>query len=367
MDETEPLYKLFNVHLYKSGSQIVAEGSGTGSSNSAVGSPSSFIDSDSYESGFVAGNLEYTGGYIQSANYVASTTGWKLDSTGIFYGTGVVISGAITATSGALGGFNIGSDYIRDSANSFGLASTVTGGDDIRFWAGATFANRATAPFRISEAGVVTMTQSQGTVRINTLGLTWLVGTEENANIRLFSGSDPVSSGVDLRFNVGGINGNSVDLDFIWTSNNTGKLTPGSSDTIDLGDSSNYFNEINYKTLTDRGCLGWFDLGVELQDGRTVSDIEAIRSVKKNTLRDTIYGVPMLDYSTMPKAVFKPAPIAKEDVYYEGKLRFKKGEKMGQDGAETTALISIMFGAIKELADKYDELAGRIDNNPKNK
>ena len=62
-------------------------------------------------------------------------------------------AGTITAGAGAIGGFDIGTDYVRDAANSFGLASTVTAGDDVRFWAGATFANRATAPLRFTEAG----------------------------------------------------------------------------------------------------------------------------------------------------------------------------------------------------------------------
>ena len=64
-----------------------------------------------------------------------------------------IFVGTITSNAGAIGGFSIGSDYIRDNANSFGLASTVTGGDDVRFWAGDTFANRAIAPARIHESG----------------------------------------------------------------------------------------------------------------------------------------------------------------------------------------------------------------------
>lgn len=71
-------------------------------------------------------------------------------------GTTLSITGSITATTGTIGGFNIGVDYIRDVANSFGLASTVTGWDDVRFWAGAAFASRATAPFRVTEAWAVT-------------------------------------------------------------------------------------------------------------------------------------------------------------------------------------------------------------------
>lgn len=192
-----------------------------------------------------------------------------------------------------------------------------------------------------------------------TEALTFLVSTTQNADIRVASGSSPISSGVDLRITVGGTSGatNAVWLDLIWTANNTGKFVPGSGDTMDLGDSSQFFNEINYKTLTDRGCLGWFDEGVEMQDGRKLVDTEAILAVKKHPTRKTIYGVDMLDYSSMPKAVYKPAPVAKEDIRdTEGKLLFKKGEKIGQDGAETTALISIMFGAIKELTHRVKDL-----------
>jgi len=67
----------------------------------------------------------------------------------------VTLSGTITASAGSIGGFDIGSDYIRDAGNSFGLAATVTAGDDVRFWAGDTFANRASAPFYVTESGEV--------------------------------------------------------------------------------------------------------------------------------------------------------------------------------------------------------------------
>lgn len=53
------------------------------------------------------------------------------------------------------GGFTIGADYLRDAANTFGLASTVTGGDDVRFWAGDSFANRASAPLQLYESGYI--------------------------------------------------------------------------------------------------------------------------------------------------------------------------------------------------------------------
>jgi len=82
---------------------------------------------------------------------------FSVDLDGNVIANQATIAGTITANAGAIGGFSVGSDYIRDAANSFGLASTVTGGDDVRFWAGATFANRATAPFRLTEAGLATI------------------------------------------------------------------------------------------------------------------------------------------------------------------------------------------------------------------
>lgn len=71
-------------------------------------------------------------------------------------GSSLVVAGSLTASAGTIGGFSIGSDYFRDAADSFGLASTVSGSDDVRFWAGDTFANRATADFRVTESGAVT-------------------------------------------------------------------------------------------------------------------------------------------------------------------------------------------------------------------
>jgi len=160
------------------------------------------------------------------------------------------------------------------------------------------------------------------------------------------------------------ISGSSGNIDF----NESGRIQcsthfdPDDAGNNNMGGATRYWGDISYKTLTDRGCLGWFDDGVELQDGRIVSDLEAIKNVKKHDTRKTVYGVPMLDYKSLPKAVYKKA------VDHEGK-EFKKdkdgrpfeitkdGRKLyAEDGAETTALISIMFGAIKELHNKIETL-----------
>lgn len=107
-------------------------------------------------SGSLGSQLTVDDGYLQSGNFITGSTGWQLDADGNLEANSGTFRGTITATTGAIGGFDIGTDYLRDAANSMGLASTVTGGDDVRFWAGDTFANRATAPFRVTEAGAVT-------------------------------------------------------------------------------------------------------------------------------------------------------------------------------------------------------------------
>jgi hypothetical protein len=118
---------------------------------------------------------------------------------------------------------------------------------------------------------------------------------------------------------------------------------------LNVGTADYYFNEINAKYFTDRGCLAWFEDGVELNDGRKVSDLEAIKSIKPSEKKKTIYGVPQLDYSTLPKVVYRPAPID------------EKGNKQGEDGAELTALISIILGAIKELDKKVENLENKFN------
>lgn len=129
-----------------------------------------------------SGNLTISGnatiaGWSVNSTYFAKDTGTNSTSAGMapldypfFAGATyanratapfrVTPAGAMTSTSGTIGGFTIGPDYIRDNADSFGLASTVTGGDDVRFWAGNTFANRAAAPFRLTEAGALVATSA---------------------------------------------------------------------------------------------------------------------------------------------------------------------------------------------------------------
>ena len=80
---------------------------------------------------------------------------------------GNMVATSATITIASIGGFDIGSDYVRDAADSMGLASTVSGSDDVRFWAGSTFAQRTNAPARVYESGAAVFSDVtvSGTIR----------------------------------------------------------------------------------------------------------------------------------------------------------------------------------------------------------
>ncbi len=140
----------------------------------------------------------------------------------------------------------------------------------------------------------------------------------------------------------------------------TGEVFPvGAAGATDLGSDTQYWGDINYKTLDDRGCLGWFEDGVELQNGRMVSDLEALLSIKKHPTKKTTFGLPMLDYRTLPKPIYRQAGLKQKEAggdFYprdendEPYTFDEEGNKiMAADGAEISSLISIMLGAIKQL------------------
>lgn len=145
----------------------------------------------------------------------------------------VTLSGTITATAGAIGGFTIGSDYVRDAANSFGLASTVSGGDDVRFWAGSTFESRGTAAFRVTEAGDVTANNATLTGTVSgrsTATLAAAINSSGNLvndliNARLDSSTKQILS--DFNFGTTDYSG-AVNAGNVTWNASTGAITGGS-------------------------------------------------------------------------------------------------------------------------------------------
>lgn len=125
-----------------------------------------------------------------------------------------------------IGDFRLGADYMRDAANSFGMASTVTGGDDVRFWAGATFANRATAPFRLTKAGILTA----ASIALAATTAAWGSISSIPANIATAGGSPSISllnNAISLSSAgvLSGAGGGTVDLGSLSGSVTTGQLS----------------------------------------------------------------------------------------------------------------------------------------------
>ncbi len=83
---------------------------------------------------------------------------FTVTKTGILTATGATITGTITATAGAIGGWTIAAAALTDTAGVVGMSSAVTGGDDVRFWAGN--ATPSSAPFRVTEAGALVATSA---------------------------------------------------------------------------------------------------------------------------------------------------------------------------------------------------------------
>ena len=132
---------------------------------------------------------------------------------------------------------------------------------------------------------------------------------------------------------------------------------PDAAGDTNLGTATLYWNDVSYKTLTDRGCLGFFDTGVEMPNGKTYSDLTALSMIQvRKDGKKTIYGKPMLDYRSFPVVSYKKADK-------KGKLikRDKNDEPVeGADGIEMTSIFSIILGAFKEINDRLIKLEKQV-------
>jgi len=140
---------------------------------------------------------------------------------------------------------------------------------------------------------------------------------------------------------------------------------------LNLGDASYYWNNVYYKTLVKSGGFGFLDNGVELQDGKIVSDLEAIVQFTENSDKKTPYGTSIINHATLPKIVYRPATDSNgkllsrdennQPYQYVIDDKTKKSKKvMAEDGEDVNAMISIMIGSIKELDYKNKLLEQQI-------
>ena len=123
---------------------------------------------------------------LQSTNYVSGSFGWKIQKSGAVEFEQAIIRGGIFANDGEIGGFDIAGTYLKDAANTMGLSSVASSADDVRFWAGNTFANRATAPFFVTKGGALKATK----ITVSGTAPLISIGTNSADTITLSTASD---------------------------------------------------------------------------------------------------------------------------------------------------------------------------------
>lgn len=171
---------------------------------------------------------------IFAGNATPSSAPFRVTEAGALTATNANITGAVTATSGSFTGsitantsgtianWVITANRLSagSGATTVGLDTTVTGGDDIRIFAGN--ATPSSAPFRVSEAGALTATNATITGAITATSGTFAGSL--SAATGTFAGSLSAASGTFT----GNLTGASMAL--------TGKLTmSGASSAITIG------------------------------------------------------------------------------------------------------------------------------------
>lgn len=112
--------------------------------------------------------------------------GWTFTAGSKF---GVTKNGAMYATSGKIGGFNIDSTYLQSSDKTVGLSASAS---DWAFWAGG--AGTDTAKFRVNQAGK--LWASNATIAGNITATSGKIGKYNITNNYLISGSGSTCTGM---------------------------------------------------------------------------------------------------------------------------------------------------------------------------
>jgi len=122
-------------------------------------------------------------------------------------------SGNLTVTAGTIGGWTVTATDIKDTAGLVGMSSTVTGGDDIRFFAGHT--TPTSAPFYVTEAGV--LVASSATITGSVTATSGAIGGWDINATTLDSGSDEIvldSANIQISVNDTTYGNDGIQLDY---------------------------------------------------------------------------------------------------------------------------------------------------------
>jgi len=209
-------------------------------------------------------------------NFDGTKLTWKgayteLDASGNLIATSVTLTGSITATTGAIGGWVVDATSIKDAAGVVGLSSEVTGGDDIRFWAGD--ATPASAEFKVTEAGALTASSATITGAITATSGT-IGGFTVDATNGLYSGSG--ATRVQMKAGEG-----------IWTGATASGSAPFFVDEAGalIASSATITGSITATT----GAIGGFAIGANTLTGGT-TNIILDSSNKAISINDATFG-----------------------------------------------------------------------------
>lgn len=212
-----PYYVTKSGGLYASNASIqgrivATSGSFTGSITGATVSGTT-VTGGSISGGYITGG-SISGGYITGGSISGSSvTGASLSGGQITIGSGFSVnsSGAMTSTSGSIGGFSIGASSLTAGTGASSVGLNTTG---YPFYAGNTTAS--SAPFRVTSTGALTATSASITGFIN-------------ATSGSFSGSISAASISGSTITGGSISGTSLSGSTITGGSISGNTITGGS------------------------------------------------------------------------------------------------------------------------------------------
>jgi len=301
----------------------------------------------------------------------------KLVSDNIEFYSGGSLRATVDGTSAGSGGVRSTGDWLTANNHAFWIASTGGGASE---YGGIAVNGSNHLQLHCGTNNSLYVLNNAG-ASMYILGTTaFTVGSSSySPNIIPYSdGGQDIGDGshrIDdvFCFTAGNQTGNAIWFDQAGRIQVDNHFDPSGTGTKNLGGASRYWGDVSYKTLTDRGCLGWFDDGVELQDGTIVSDIEALQAIQKHPTKKTVYGTPMLDYTTFPKVSYTKAKDHEGNEYerdskgepkeideYDKKTK-KMKKVLPADGVEMTSMFSIFIGAFKELDNRLKTAENEVE------
>jgi len=210
--------------------------------------------SDVANAGFWMG-IDSTVAKIRVGN-IGHTSGFTWD------GTTLSITGSVTATSGTIGGWTISSTDLSADSGAIGMASSGS----IRFWSGHT--TPSSAPFRVSSAGALTSTSgSIGGWTIDSTGIRLGSGATsrgmDSGSTAFYAGSATPSSAPFRVTTAGAVTASNLTVtggSITASSIDTGTLNFGSNGTVNTGGSvtgtiGNASGTLNLGALTVTGTI----------------------------------------------------------------------------------------------------------------